>query len=129
MSRFVFSVILINIFSKKVDVKVRSPSRHVGLCLTSIFIAFLTSETFLEVKNKTLYTFVKTLKTKRALARGEGLPEEVSAACLAVSLGKRNLTSHHLLPLPDSSVQHHLPLRSHHLGYDPQQDQDGQILK
>lgn len=103
------------------------------------YIAFLTSETFLEVKNKTLYTFVKilkTLKTKRALARGEGLPEEVAAACLAVSLGEGNLAPHHHLPLPDSRFllillrqEQRLPLRSHHLRNDPQQDQDGQILK
>lgn len=88
------------------------------------------------MKNKTLYTFVERLKTKRALARGESLPEEVAAACLAISLGERNLAPHHHLPLPDSSIllillrqEQHLPLRSHHLGYDPQQDQDGQILK
>lgn len=73
------------------------------------------------------------LKTKRALARGESLPEEVAAACLAVSLGEGNLAPHHHLPIPNSSIllrqEQHLPLRSHHLGYDPQQDQDGQILK
>lgn len=88
------------------------------------------------MKNKTLYTFVKILKTKDTLARGEGFPEEVAAACLAVSLGERNLPSYHQLPIPDSSFlpillrqEQHLPLRSHHLRYDPPQDQDGQILK
>lgn len=105
--------------------------------LRFIFIArnaFLT-ETFLEVNIKTLYTFVKTLTTKRTLARGESLPEEAATSCLAFPLGERNLAPHHHL-LPDSSFllilpgqEEHLPLPGHHLGRDPQQDQYGQVLQ
>lgn len=87
---------------------------------------------------KILLFIQKTLKVKPknplALARGVRLPEEVATACLALSLGKRNLPPHH--HLPDSSFllilqrqEEHLPLCSHHLGHNLQQDQESQILQ
>lgn len=116
------------------------------LLYASIFIvknAFLTSKTFLEVNIKHLHCkillfILKTLKVKPknplALAGGIRFPEEGATACLALSLGKRDLAPHH--HLPDSSFllilrrqQEHLSLCRHHLGHSLQQDQESQILQ
>lgn len=123
---------------------------HAGLCEINVLYwsIFIAKNAFFDIQNipgewilniyicKILLFIPRRVKVKPehplALTGGVRLPEEVAAACLALSLGERDVAPHPRLP--DSGVlliplrlEEHLPLCSHHLGRKLQQD--GEILK